>query len=154
MSIYNPLPSPQGGNAEEVGSRRESQGLEKGQEFIFMNTAKQLVETAVKGIQEKKGKKIRIVDLSGIDGSICQYFVICEGNSPSQVDAIAESIEDTLRIDLHEKPVHIVGKENSMWVALDYVDIMVHIFLPEAHDFYNLENLWQDAPIEEIEDLD
>ncbi|MCQ2221537.1 MAG: ribosome silencing factor [Prevotella sp.] len=119
-----------------------------------MNTAKELVETAVKGIQEKKGKKIKIVDLTGIDGGICQYFVICEGNSPSQVDAIAESVEDMLRIELKEKPVHTVGKENSLWVAMDYVDIMVHIFMPEAHEFYNLENLWQDAPIEEIEDLD
>lgn len=119
-----------------------------------MNTAKQLVEIAVKGIQEKKGKGIKIVDLSGIDGSICQYFVICEGNSPTQVDAIAESVEDMLRIELQEKPVHTVGKENSIWVAMDYVDIMVHIFLPEAHEFYNLENLWQDAPIEDIEDLD
>ena len=118
------------------------------------NSAKELVKAAIKGIQEKKGKGIKVVDLGTIDGSITQYFVICEGTSPQHADAIAESVEDTLRIELHEKPVHMVGKENNMWIAMDYVDIMVHVFIPEARDFYNLENLWQDAPIEEIEDLD
>lgn len=117
-------------------------------------TAKDIVNVAVKGIQEKKGKSIKIVDLSGMDGSICHYFVICEGNSPTQVDAIAESVEDMVRIELHDKPVRIAGRENSIWIAMDYVDVMVHVFLPEAREFYNLDNLWQDAPSEEIADLD
>lgn len=119
-----------------------------------MDTIEQIVEVAVKGIQEKKGKQIKIIDLSGIDGGICQYFVICQGNSPQQVDAIAESVEDMLRIELHEKPVHVVGKENSLWVAMDYVDVMVHIFVPDAREYYNLDNLWDDAPTREIEDID
>lgn len=119
-----------------------------------MNTIEQIVDVAVEGIQEKKGKGIKIINLEGIDGAICQYLVICQGNSPQQVDAIAESVEDMLRIKLHEKPVHVVGKENSMWVGMDYVDVMVHIFLPEAREFYNLDNMWDDAPSREIEDLD
>lgn len=115
---------------------------------------KKLVETAVKAIQEKKGKGIKIVDLSSMEESICQAFVICEGNSPSQVDAIMDSIEEILRKELKEKPVRTVGRENSYWIAMDYVDMIVHIFVPEAREFYNLENLWMDAPIEEIADLD
>lgn len=119
-----------------------------------MDTAKQLVDVIVKGILEKKGKGIKIINLEGIDGAVAQYFVVCEGNSPQQVEAIADSVEDTARIELKDKPTHVVGTENAIWVAMDYVNVMVHIFVPEARDFYNIEDLWQDAPIEEIADLD
>lgn len=115
---------------------------------------KKLIDCAVKGIQEKKGKSINIVDLSKMDESICQTFIVCQGNSPSQVDAICDSVEEFMRKELGEKPTHLVGKDNSIWVAMDYVDIIVHIFLPEAHEFYNLEDLWNDAPVTEIPDLD
>lgn len=119
-----------------------------------MNTGKELVNVAIKGIQEKKGKGIKVIDLREMDGAICQYFVVCEGNSPQQVDAIADSVEEMVRIEQHDKPVHVVGTENAQWIAMDYVDVMVHMFVPEARDFYNLETLWQDAPIEDIADLD
>lgn len=119
-----------------------------------MNTVNELVNTAIKGIQEKKGKGIKIIDLTEMDGAICQYFVVCEGNNPQQTEAIAESVEDIIRIELHDKPTHVVGTETAQWIAMDYVDVMVHVFIPEAREFYNLENLWQDAPIEEIADLD
>ena len=115
---------------------------------------KKLVETAVKGIQEKKGCSVNIVDMEGMEGVICQAFVVCEGNSPSQVSAIADSVEEMMRKDLDEKPVRIAGLENAIWVAMDYVDVIVHIFLPEARDFYNLESLWQDAVITEVPDID
>lgn len=115
---------------------------------------KKLVDTAVKGIQEKKGRSINIVDMEGMEGVITQSFVICEGGSPTQVSAIMDSVEETMRKDLKEKPVRIAGADNCIWVAMDYVDLMVHIFLPEARDFYNLEELWQDAPMTEVPDLD
>lgn len=115
---------------------------------------KKLVETAVNGIQEKKGKGIKIIDMEGMEGVIAQAFVVCEGNSPSQVSAIADSVEEMMRKELKEKPIRVAGLENSIWVAMDYVDLMVHIFLPEARDFYDLEALWQDANITEIPDLD
>ena len=115
---------------------------------------KKLIETAVKRIQEKKGCSINIVDMEGMDGAICQAFVVCEGNSPSQVSAIADSVEETMRKDLNEKPIRTAGLENAIWVAMDYVDVMVHIFLPDARDFYNLEALWQDAAITEVPDID
>lgn len=122
--------------------------------YIMTENVKKLVETAVKGIQEKKGCSVNIVDMEGMEGVICQAFVVCEGNSPSQVSAIADSVEEMMRKDLDEKPVRIAGLENSIWVAMDYVDVIVHIFLPEARNFYNLESLWQDAAITEVPDID
>ena len=118
-----------------------------------MDKIKRLVDTIVAGIQEKKGAGITIVDLSGIDGTICKYFVICQGNSPMQVEAIAESVGDYCRAKEGEKPTHVVGLENAQWVAIDFVDVMVHIFLPDVRSFYDLENLWHDAKIENIPDI-
>jgi ribosome-associated protein len=123
-------------------------------EKIIVDSIKELVNVAVKGIQEKKGKGIRIIDLRGIDGAICQYFIVCEGQNPQQVSAIADSVEDMIRIELKDKPTHVVGTENALWIAMDYVDVMVHVFMPESRDFYNLETLWEDAPYEDVPDLD
>ena len=80
-----------------------------------MEQVKKLVETITKGIQEKKGSNITIADLSGIEGSICRYFIICQGNSPSQVEAITDSVEETARVDAGEKPVHVVGLTHAHW---------------------------------------
>ena len=113
-----------------------------------------LVKTIVDGIQEKKGSRIVVADLTKIEGTICKYFVVCQGNSPSQVGAIAESVGDMVRERLREKPAHVVGLENAMWVAMDYTDVMVHIFLPDVREYYDLEHLWDDARLTEIPDLD
>ena len=118
-----------------------------------MNTAKQLVETIKEGIQEKKGTGIVVADLSNIDGTIAKYFVICQGGSPTQVEAIAESVGDMCRKKLGEKPVNVAGLENDQWVAIDFVDVLVHIFQPEVRQFYDLEHLWEDAKLTEIPDL-
>ena len=119
-----------------------------------MNEIKQLVETITKGIQEKKGRQIVIADLTAMDSSICRYFVICHGNSPSQVEAITESVGDMVREELGEKPTHVVGLDNAQWVAMDYTDVLVHVFLPDVREYYDLEHLWDDAPLTQIPDLD
>lgn len=119
-----------------------------------MEQTETLVQTIVKGIQEKKGHRIVVADLSKIDGTICRHFVICEGNSPTQVEAITESVADMARIELQEKPSHVVGLENAQWVAMDYTDVLVHVFLPDVRTYYDLEHLWEDAPLTEIPDLD
>lgn len=80
-----------------------------------MEQTKNLVETITKGIQEKKGSNINIIDLSGIEGTICHYFIICQGNSPSQVEAITDSVEEFARVHAGEKPVHVVGLNNAQW---------------------------------------
>ena len=119
-----------------------------------MEQATQLVETITKGIQEKKGQRIVIADLKGIEGAIAHYFVICQGNSPSQVEAITESIGDMAREQLGEKPARVVGLENALWVAMDYGDVLVHVFVPDMREYYDLEHLWEDADLKEIPDLD
>ena len=119
-----------------------------------MEQTKQLVDAIIKGVQEKKGTDITVINLSEIEGSICRYFVICQGNSPQQVEAIADEIEETARIDAQQKPVRVVGRENAVWVVMDYSDVMVHVFVPDAREYYDLEHLWSDAPMEMIPNLD
>ena len=119
-----------------------------------MTTTNKLVETITEGIQEKKGKNIVIADLSGIDGAIAQYFIICQGGSPTQVEAIAESVGDMCRKNLGEKPVNVAGLGNDQWVAMDFVDVLVHIFLPEVRAYYDLEHLWADAKLTHVPNLD
>ena len=113
-----------------------------------------LIDKIVEGIQEKKGKGITIVDMEKLGNSICDYFVICQGNSPNQVSAITDSVADTVRENCGKKPYAIDGLRNSQWVAMDYGDILVHVFLPDVRAFYDIEHLWADAKITEIPDLD
>jgi ribosome-associated protein len=119
-----------------------------------MEQTKRLIETIVKGIQEKKGMDIVVADLDGIDGTICRYFVVCQGNTPTQVEAIAESVGDMVRLELQEKPVRVVGLENALWVAMDFVDVLVHVFVPDMRAYYDLEHLWADARLDRIPNLD
>lgn len=119
----------------------------------LMEQTKLLVETITKGIQEKKGKNITIVDLRDIEANIVNYFIICQGNSPTQVEAITESVDDIVKQNIGESPVNVVGLGNDQWVALDYVDVFVHIFQPEFRAFYDLESLWQDAKLTKIPNL-
>lgn len=113
-----------------------------------------LVEKIKNAIQNKKGKKIVIVDLRSIVDRICDFFVVCEGSTPTQVSAIYDNVEEEVREELGEKPVKVAGADNCLWVAMDYVDVMVHVFVPDMRNFYNLEHLWADAKITEIEDID
>ena len=116
--------------------------------------AKEVIQQIVEGIQDKKGKGIVVVDMLKLGNSICDYFVICQGNSPTQVSAITDSIEDTVRTNCKKKPYSIDGLRNSQWVAMDYGDILVHIFLPDVRKFYDIEHLWADAILTEIPDID
>lgn len=113
-----------------------------------------LVDTITKGIREKKGSDIVIADLGRIEGAICRYFVICQGQSPTQVEAIAESVGDVVRAEAGEKPQGVVGLPNAQWVAMDYTDVLVHIFLPDVRQYYDLESLWTDASIERLPNID
>ena len=119
-----------------------------------MNETKDLVKRIVEGIQEKKGKNIVVADLTETDNTVCKYFVICEGNTPTQVAAIADSVSDYVRIHASEKPIAVEGMRVARWGAMDYSDVLVHVFVPEERDFYNLENLWADAQLTEIPNLD
>mgnify|MGYP003423554221 FL=1 len=105
-----------------------------------------LINTIVGAIQDKKGKNIVSLDLTGFDGAICSHFVICNADSTTQVAAIADGIEEKVFTELREKVHRIEGMNNAVWVAVDYIDVVVHIFQTELRDFYRLEQLWADAP--------
>ncbi|MCI6671002.1 MAG: ribosome silencing factor [Prevotella sp.] len=119
-----------------------------------MKSTTKLVDTIIKGIQDKKGHGIVIANLTKIDGMICKYFVVCHGNSPQQVEAIASSVSDYVREHHGEKPINCAGLGNNTWVAIDFSDVLVHVFVPETREFYDLEHLWEDAELTYIEDLD
>ena len=119
-----------------------------------MNDSKILIEKITEGIQEKRGKNIVIADLTSIDDTICKYFIICQGNSPSQVGAIVDSIKEKAREGANSRPSAVDGQRNGEWVAMDYADVLVHVFQPEARQFYNLEHLWADAKLITIPDID
>ncbi len=120
---------------------------------IKNDSSEQLVQAVVEGIQEKKGKNITILDLREVDGSICDFFVICDGDSNTQVDAIGDSVEDYVRKTLNDKPYHIEGKQNAEWILVDYVNVVVHVFQRPVREFYNLEGLWADANRSDIENI-
>ena len=116
-------------------------------------TDKQLLDSIVGGIQERKGKKIVIVDMNNLKERACDYFIICEGDSTTQVAAIADSVKDFVREQIGVKPLAIDGTENALWVAMDYAQALVHIFHRETRLFYDLEHLWSDAKLTTISDL-
>ena len=113
-----------------------------------------ITQLITEGIQERKGRGISIVDLSHIESSAAQRFIICEGTSTMQVSAIADSIREYLRENAGIKPYNYDGYQNSQWIVIDYGDTLVPVFLPETRTLYNLEELWSDAKITHIPDLD
>lgn len=117
-----------------------------------ISESKALVDAIVAGIQEKKGRAIRIIDLGGISGAICQFFIICQGNTPTQVAAIADSIEETARQRTRQKPLSVDGARNAHWIAIDYADVVAHVFVPDARQFYDIEHLWGDAQMTDVAD--
>ncbi len=110
----------------------------------------ELLTFIIKGIEEVKGTDIDILDLREIDSAVCDYFVICNGNSNTHVNAIVNSIQKIVSKDLKEKPWHVEGTDNAEWVLMDYVNIVVHVFQKQIREYYNIESLWGDAKITTI----
>lgn len=108
----------------------------------------------IEAIQDKKGKGITILDLSGIESAPAHQFIICQASNPTQTGAVADSVYDTLLEKASRKPYHTDGYRNREWLILDYGDFIVHIFLPDIREHYNLEGLWNDAVRTDIPDLD
>ncbi|UJF30745.1 ribosome silencing factor [Kaistella sp. 97-N-M2] len=112
-----------------------------------------LIDKIVEAMQDTKGEEILIFDLSKIENSVAETFVICSGNSNTQVSAIAGNIEKKVRNDLQDRPWHVEGNENALWILLDYVSVVVHVFQRETREYYEIEELWGDAKITKIENL-
>ncbi|MGY0393144.1 ribosome silencing factor [Bizionia sp. KMM 8389] len=113
--------------------------------------ADQLIATILSGIEDVKGEAINILDLREIENTVCDYFIICEGNSNTQVNAIVNSIQKKVSKELKDKPWHIEGTENAEWVLMDYVNLVVHVFQKHTREYYDIESLWGDAKITVIE---
>ncbi|HET8809524.1 MAG TPA: ribosome silencing factor [Flavobacteriaceae bacterium] len=109
------------------------------------NNTDQLIALIIQGIEEVKGNDIQILDLREIENTVCDYFIICNGSSNTQVNAIVNSVNKTVSKTIQEKPWHIEGTENAEWVLMDYVHVVVHVFQKHIREFYNIEELWGDA---------
>ena len=119
-----------------------------------MNDVKNLVNHIIAACQDKKAKNIVTIDLSELPGAICKYFVICDGNTPMQVSAISDEIVNSIKKKIQDRPITTAGLKEARWVGIDYGTVIVHVFIPELRDFYDLEHLWADAKIERIPDID
>lgn len=117
------------------------------------NIEKQLlINKIIEAIQDTKGEDVKLLDLTHIENSVADYFIICSANSNTQVSAIAGNVEKKVRNELKDRPWHVEGAENAMWVLVDYVSVVVHIFQKHIREYYDIEDLWSDAKITTIEE--
>ena len=119
----------------------------KGRKKKTVDSSSDLIKTIISGIQEKKGENIMCLDLTGIRSRVCDYFIICDANSSTQVSAIADSIKHEAKKKSGEIPYYSEGYQNSEWILIDYVSVVVHVFQKQIREFYNIEGLWADAEI-------
>lgn len=110
-----------------------------------------LITHIIKGIEEVKGENITILDLRKIENTVCDYFIICNGSSNTQVNAILGSVQKIVSKALKEKPFNVEGTDNAEWVLVDYVNVVVHVFQKHIREHYNIEELWGDAKSTVIE---
>lgn len=116
-----------------------------------MNNEERLHQSIIKGIKKTKAENIKSLNLSEVENSICNYFIICQAPSGNMAQSVVDSVEKQAKLDAEEKPIRIVGYTNAQWILLDYGNIIVHVFKDEFRDMYNLEDLWSDAKSETIE---
>ena len=109
-----------------------------------------LITTILDGIEDLKGQDINILDLRALENTVCDYFIICEGTSNTQVNAIVNSIQKKVSKETRDKPWHIEGSDNAEWVLMDYVNVVVHVFQKHIREYYDIESLWGDAKTTEI----
>ena len=110
----------------------------------------QLISIILKGVDELKGENIQLIDLREIDNTVCDYFVVCSGNSNTHVNAISSSVKKVVGKEAQEKPMHIEGETQANWILMDFVNVVVHIFQKPTRELYDIEGLWGDAKITKI----
>lgn len=111
----------------------------------------QLITQIIRGIEDVKGQDTEILDLRDIENTVCDYFIICNGTSNTQVNAIVNSVQKSVSKALKEKPWHVEGSDNAEWILMDYVHVVVHVFQKHIREFYDIEGLWGDAKSVKIE---
>ena len=116
------------------------------------NHSDNLIAEILKGIEKVKGNDITLMDLRNIENTVCDYFIICNGSSNTQVNAIANSVQKVVsQSEGGEKPWHVEGEQNAEWILMDYVDVVVHVFQKHIREHYDIEGLWGDAKITNLE---
>ncbi|MEY2972217.1 MAG: ribosome silencing factor [Schleiferiaceae bacterium] len=106
----------------------------------------QIVRSALEGVSDIKGENLVLLDLRGLDNAVCDFFIVAEAQSTTQVNAMADAVHKRVREEANDKPWHVEGAQQSEWILMDYVSTVVHLFQREARAFYDLEGLWADAP--------
>ena len=114
------------------------------------SNADELISKIISGVEDVKGIDVSLLDLRDIENTVCSYFIVCSGSSNTHVNAIVRSVQKTVSKGLREKPFHTEGLENSEWVLIDYVNIVVHVFQKHIREYYNIEELWGDAKTTQI----
>jgi ribosome-associated protein len=104
----------------------------------------------VEALRDKKGIDVQVLDLRHLKNALCDFFIVCTGNNDRQTLALADSVYDRMRNDFRERPLHQEGRARGEWILQDYGDVVVHIMLPSARDFYRIEDLWADAEVTEF----
>lgn len=117
-----------------------------------LTKSSKIIKTIIAAIQDKKGENIISLDLRKIDEAVADFFIICEAGNQPQIKAIAENVEEQVRLHCKENPYHHEGLKTLHWVLIDYVNVVVHVMLPENRKFYKLEEMWSDAAAENHED--
>lgn len=110
-----------------------------------------LADLIIEGLKEKKGEHILQLDLHNLHHAVCDQFIVCTGNSSTHVAALADSVDEFVKKHSGEDPWHTEGYQNSEWILLDYVDVVVHIMQPDTRKFFSLEKLWADAVVKPID---
>lgn len=114
------------------------------------SNADELISKIISGVEDVKGIDVSLLDLRDIENTVSSYFIVCSGSSNTHVNAIVRSVQKTVSKGLREKPFHTEGLENSEWVLIDYVNIVVHVFQKHIREYYNIEELWGDAKTTQI----
>ena len=110
-----------------------------------------LTEAVIRALQDRKAKDIKLMDLRGISGAVSDFFIVCHGESSTQVEGLARNVEQEVEKETGEIPAHIEGTKNAQWVLIDYISVVVHIFQPEQRSYYGIERLWADAELRDSE---
>lgn len=113
--------------------------------------ADELIALILEGIEEVKGQNVNLLDLRDIENTVCDYFIICNGTSNTHVNSIVGSIRKIVSKAIGDKPWHVEGEDNAEWILMDYVNVVVHVFQKQIREYYDIEGLWGDAKVTEVE---
>lgn len=138
--------------ANTENKKKVSSGAKRPKKTSTKAQTTSLLDAIVEGMQEKKAKNITIINLTELENRVADYFVICDADSGTHVNAIADTLEESVMKKTGEKPYHSEGHQNAEWILIDYVNIVAHVFMRETREFYNIEGLWADGKITTIAD--